>query len=57
MALVKKFELEFPRKYFNDFLEYINITEEEFWETINKFRSPHLWKQENGEWKLRKMVM
>jgi N-acetyl sugar amidotransferase len=57
VALVKKFELEFPRKYFNDFLEYINITEEEFWETINKFRSPHLWKQENGEWKLRKMVM
>ncbi len=29
-----------------------NMTEEHFWETINKYRSPHLWKKENGEWKL-----
>jgi len=57
VALVKKFDQEFPQKYFKFFLDYIDTTEEEFWETIDKFRSPHLWiKQDNGEWKLRHTV-
>lgn len=56
VALVKKFDQEFPKKYFKEFLEYINLTENEFWDIINKFRSPHLWKKENGEWKLRYTV-
>lgn len=53
-ALVKKFDGEFPQKYFKTFLEYCDITEEYFWEVIDSWRSPHLWKKmENGEWKLR----
>lgn len=52
VALVRKFDGEFPKKYFKDFLCYINISEEEFWKTIDKFRSHHLWKKEGGEWKL-----
>jgi N-acetyl sugar amidotransferase len=51
--LVKKFDNEFPKKYFKDFLEYINITEEDFWITIDQFRSPHLWEKVNNEWKLK----
>ena len=35
-----------------EFLEYIDLNESEFWETINKHRSPHIWKKEDGEWKL-----
>ena len=54
--LVEKYDGEFPSKYFKEFLEYIDTTEEEFWNTIDKFRSPHLWKKENGEWKLRHTV-
>jgi N-acetyl sugar amidotransferase len=53
IALVKKFDQEFPQKYFKEFLEYIGISEKEFWETIEKFRSPHIWKKENGKWVLR----
>lgn len=34
-------------------LEYINMTEKEFFEISERFRSPHLWKKEGGEWKLR----
>jgi N-acetyl sugar amidotransferase len=54
--LVKKYDNEFPAKYFKEFLRYIDTTEEEFWTTINKYRSPHIWKEINGEWKLRHTV-
>lgn len=56
VALVKKFDMEFPRRYFKEFLEYIDMNEEEFFKTVDKFRSPHLWKKERGEWKLRHAV-
>lgn len=54
--LVQKFDQEFPAKYFKDFLEYIDVTEAEFHETIDKYRSPHLWHKVDGEWQLRQMV-
>jgi N-acetyl sugar amidotransferase len=54
--LVRKFDQEFPAKFFPEFLEYIDTTEDEFWETIVRFRSPHLWKQVGDEWKLRHTV-
>ncbi|KYG82844.1 N-acetyl sugar amidotransferase [Roseivirga echinicomitans] len=54
VLLAQKFDQEFPKRFFQEFLEYIDTTEEEFWETIEKNRSPHLWaKEANGEWKLR----
>ena len=56
VALVKRFDGEFPKKYFKDFLEYIDMTEEQFWATIDRFRSPHIWKKEDGEWKVRQQV-
>jgi N-acetyl sugar amidotransferase len=54
--LVRKYDQEFPRKYFKAFLEYIDLSEELFHTTVRKFRSPHLWVQESGEWKLRHTV-
>tara|TARA_Y100001954_G_scaffold167324_1_gene177616 strand:- start:16897 stop:18123 length:1227 start_codon:yes stop_codon:yes gene_type:complete len=54
--LVKKYDSEFPKIYFNEFLEYIDTSEEEFWNTVDKFRSPHIWNFENGDWKLRHTV-
>lgn len=56
VALVRKFDEEFPKKYFADFLEYISTTETEFWDTIDKFRSPHLWKKVDGKWNLRHRI-
>ncbi len=52
VALVKRFDQEFPKKYFKEFLEYIDISEEFFWQVINRARPEHLWKKENNEWKL-----
>ena len=56
VALVKKYDQEFPCKYFKEFLEYINISEDLFHETVDKFRSPHLWEFKNGVWMLRHSV-
>ena len=54
--LVKKYDQEFPHKYFKEFLNYIDISEETFIETVDKFRSPHLWRKVDGVWQLRHTV-
>ncbi len=55
--LVSKYDSEFPSKYFHEFLDYIDTTEEDFWKVINKHRSPHIWKlSEEGKWLLRHTV-
>jgi hypothetical protein len=54
--LVKKFDGEFPERYLQEFLEYINISEAEFYRIVDKFRSPHLWERCNNEWVLRHTV-
>ena len=56
IALVRKFDGEFPEKYFKEFLNYIDITEDEFWKKVDAFRSPQLWAKKNGEWKLRHRI-
>lgn len=52
-ALIRRFDGEFPKRYFGEFLDYIGMNEKEFTETIDTFRDPHLWIKRGGEWKLR----
>ena len=47
--LVKKYDGEFPSKYFKEILEYLQITNEEFEEMIYRFRSPLLWEKINSK--------
>lgn len=56
VALVKKFDQEFPQKFFPEFLDYISHSESEFHEKVDQFRSPHLWEKNAGEWLLRHKV-
>lgn len=56
VALVHRFDGEFPKKYYKEILEYLGMTEKEFHETVDKFRSPHLWERHGGEWKLKHRV-
>ena len=56
IKLVKKFDHEFPQKYFKEFLEYINIDKEKFNEIIDKFRSPHLWDKKDVKWILKNSI-
>jgi len=57
IELIKKYDSEFPKKYFLEFLNYISLNEKSFWKTIDNFRSPHLWEQyKNKQWKLKKTI-
>jgi N-acetyl sugar amidotransferase len=56
VALVKRFDGEFPDKYFDEIMDHIGMTRDRFMELCDHFRSPHLWKKESGEWKLRHSV-
>jgi N-acetyl sugar amidotransferase len=56
IQLVRRYDQEFPRKYFKEFLDYISISEEEFYSTVDKFRSPHLWEKKDGEWFLKHTI-
>lgn len=52
VALVGKYDGEFPVKYFKVFLDYCGITEEYFWEVVDSWRAEHLWTKVGSEWKL-----
>jgi N-acetyl sugar amidotransferase len=73
VALVNKYDGEYPERFADEIYQYLSIPENEFpkaskmfeqpkvdrdyfMSLIDKFRSPHLWKRENGQWKLRHTV-
>ena len=53
IKMIKKYDGEFPYEYLNDYLKFYEMTEKEFFDTIDSFRSPDLWKRVNGEWELK----
>lgn len=57
VVLVKKYDSEFPNKYFKEFLEYIDLSEDKFWKILDSYRSPHLWsKNDKNKWILKEQV-
>lgn len=73
VALVKRFDGEWPERFAEEIFNYLSMTPREFPKAhrafehpqmdhqrfmalADKFRSPHLWKREAGEWKLRHAV-
>ena len=73
VALVKRFDGEFPERFAEEIFAYLSIPEKEFpiasrWfeqpimnrqyfmHLADRFRSPHLWKFEEGEWRLRQTI-
>ena len=56
VALVHLYDGEFPQRFFPELLDYLRLTEEAFWSTIDRFRSPHLWAREGDTWRLRHQV-
>lgn len=56
VALVRRYDAEFPAKFFHENLEYMGISEPRFWEVIDAARSPHLWRRENDAWVMRHQV-
>jgi hypothetical protein len=73
VALVNRFDHEFPERFADELFRYLSIPKNEFpiasrmFEKskmdrqyfhllADSFRSPHLWKHVNGEWKLRQTL-
>ena len=73
VALVKRFDGEFPERFAEEIFKYLSIPAQEFPQAskmfeqpvmdrhyfdnlADSFRSPHLWKYENGSWKTRHAV-
>jgi N-acetyl sugar amidotransferase len=56
VALVHRYDQEFPRKYFSDFLTYLDMDEGEFFAIADSFRSPHLWRKTEQGYELRHQV-
>lgn len=56
IALVKRYDHEFPKKYYKEFLEFCSITDEQVQEVIDSWRSDHIWEKVGEEWKLRKPI-
>jgi N-acetyl sugar amidotransferase len=53
IALIKRFDGEYPEEYVEDCCKYMGITVERYNEVIDQFRSKHLWKESGGKWILR----
>lgn len=73
VALVRKFDGEWPARFETELMNYLSVgekefpkahrefdnpimTKERFIEMADRFRSPHLWRQMNGQWELRHAV-
>jgi N-acetyl sugar amidotransferase len=56
VALVNRFDGEFPDRYFSEIMDYLCIEEEFFYQLCDKFRSPHLWERDNQKWSLRETI-
>jgi N-acetyl sugar amidotransferase len=56
VALVNRFDGEFPNRYFSETMEYLGINEDHFYDLCNNFRSPHLWTKDEGNWVLRNKI-
>ena len=56
VALVNRFDGEFPDRYFSETMEYLGINEDHFHDLCTNFRSPHLWTKDEGNWVLRNKI-
>lgn len=56
VALVRRYDGEFPRKHFAEFLDYIGCDEKHFWKIVDRYRPSHIWENKNGSWWLRHSV-
>ena len=53
IKLVQKYDGEFPKKYYRDFLEYLEINENQFNEIVESWRSSKIWKKSGNNWVLK----
>ena len=45
IALVSRYDGEFPMRYFPEFKDYLGLDDERFFDVADRFRKPHLWRK------------
>ena len=50
IALVNKYDCEFPHLYFKEFLEFVNLSENDFFLIADKWRNKNIWIMRENEW-------
>jgi N-acetyl sugar amidotransferase len=53
IALIKRFDGEPPKEYIQDCCDYMDISLQQYYDIIEKFRTEHLWEKKSGVWQLR----
>lgn len=56
VALVRRYDGEFPAKHYATFKEYLGLDDEQFQKIVDRFRPEHLWEKKDGTWWLRHCV-
>lgn len=57
VRLVRRYDGEFPSRYFKWFLAYLDITEEFFWVVMDLYRTKsNVWERMDGQWVLKYVV-
>lgn len=57
VALTRRYDDEFPNRHFKWFLEYIDVSEDFFWEVCNRYRElSNVWEKSGGDWILTQQV-
>jgi N-acetyl sugar amidotransferase len=51
IALVKKYDHELPVRHFKEFLNYVDLTENEFYQVCERFRADHIWEKKGNDFK------
>lgn len=52
IALIRRYDGEYPEQYLDDCLRYMDITRDQFHEVIEDARTPHLWEKSSDGWRL-----
>jgi len=53
VELVKKYDGRFPEQYLSHFLEYFEMTEDEFWAVVDSFANTEVLEKVDGRWRLK----
>lgn len=56
VRLMHKYDGEFPNKYFQDFLQTLDIDQSHFWDVVNEWRQEHLWKKDGNKYTLKNPI-
>lgn len=56
LDLARKYDDEFCFEYFDEVIEYLDLSVSEFWVVVDKHRNPEVWRKEGARWILRNPV-